>query len=332
MSGEASRGGGAGGRHFGQMPLFDPQAGQTVVEPTGAGPGYWVGAPSIYFDAAESTFYLYYRVREPRPVRGKECRIAISTDGVRFDTVWSATQDEIGTSSMERSCLTRAEDGRWRLYLSYVHRSDSRWRIDLLEAGSVEEFDAGSRRPILTAADTDTEGVKDPWVATLGPLHYMLVSFATKPEAVPPGQQAALHATGDIYNTGASKSSTGLAISGDGLSWRWQGEVFAPSTDGWDCWASRLGCLIRVSPVWVGFYDGAAGVAENYEERCGVVVTTDLRHFHRVSTAGPAITSPNASGCVRYVDGVQARGGYWFYYEYARPDGSHELRMSRVGV
>jgi hypothetical protein len=319
-----------GGRAFGRLPKFDPTLGQTVVEPTGQGSGYWVGAPSVYYDSDERLFYLYHRVREPRPVRGKECHIAASSDGLHFDTIWTATQEQIGTSSMERSCLTRSEDGLWRLYLSYVHPGDSRWRIDLVEADRVEALDVTQRRAVLTADDTASEGVKDPWVATVGPLHYMLASFATKPESVPAAQRGRLHSTGDVYNTGVSKSSTGLAISEDGLTWHWQGEVFAPSADGWDCWASRLGCLVYVPPVWVGFYDGAAGVAENYEERCGMAVTTDLRHFYRASLSGPAITSPHGSGCVRYVDGVHARGGYWFYYEYTRPDGSHELRLSRV--
>ncbi|MHB0876520.1 MAG: hypothetical protein ACYC5O_10820 [Anaerolineae bacterium] len=330
MSTLAVSGDALGGRRFGWLPKFDPTSGQTVVEPTGQGSGYWVGAPSIYYDTGDRLFYLYYRVREPRPVRGKECRIGVSSDGVHFDTVWVATQAQIGTGSMERSCLTRTDEGMWRLYLSYVHPSDSRWRIDMIEAEKVEALDVTRRRTILTADDTDSEGVKDPWVAMMGPLHYMLASFATKPASVPAGEQGQLHATGDIYNTGVSKSSTGLAISEDGVHWQWQGEVFAPSASGWDCWASRLGSLVYVPPVWVGFYDGAAGVAENYEERCGLAVTTDLRHFYRVSTSGPAITSPHGSGSVRYVDGVHARGAYWFYYEFTRADGAHELRVSRV--
>jgi len=319
-----------GRRQFGWLPLFDPTQGQTVVEPTGAGRGYWVGAPSVCYDDRTRRFYLYYRLREPRPVRGKECHILAGEDGVSFRPVWSASQEEIGTTSMERSCLFRTPAGGWRLYLSYVHPDDSRWRIDLLEADSVESLDVRARRTILTADDCGAEGVKDPWVAMVGPLYYMLASFATKPGAISQERRSRLHATGDAYNTGLTKSSTGLALSEDGLNWRWQGEVFAPSANGWDSWAARLGTLVYVPPVWLGFYDGAAGVAENYEERCGLAVSTDLRHFQRISLSGPALLSPHASGSIRYVDGIYARGAYWFYYEFARADGSHELRMSEV--
>ena len=315
-----------GQRRFGWLPLFDPLHGQTVLEPTGAGTGYWVGAPSVCYDGEVARFYLYYRVREPRPVRGKECRIAVSEDGLHFRTIWSATQVEIGTSSMEGACLCRTPAGRWRLYLSYVHASDSRWRVDLLEAGSIETLDVCQRRTILTPDDCGTEAVKDPWVAMVGPLYIMLASIATRPTAA--GQ--VLHASGDAYATGMVKGSTGIALSEDGIKWRWQGEVFAPSASGWDKWAARLNSLVYVPPVWLGFYDGAADVTENYEERCGLVVSTDLRHFERVSASGPAMVSPYASGSIRYTDGIYAQGAYWFYYEFARADGAHELRVSRV--
>ncbi|NPV08818.1 MAG: hypothetical protein HPY83_12765 [Anaerolineae bacterium] len=314
---------------FGQLRLFEPAQGQTVLEPTGSGKGYWVGAPGALYDDEADRFYLYYRVREPRPVRGKECHVASSADGVCFQPVWTATQQDLGTTSMERSSLFRTPEGRWRLYLSYVGE-DAQWRIDYIEADRPERFDVRARRPVFRAADVDAEGVKDPWVARIGPLYYMLVSYAPRPERLSTQEKGTLHATGDVYNTGLTKSSTGLAISEDGVRWQWLGEVFPPSETGWDSWCARLGSLVYVPPVYLGFYDGAAGVEENYEERCGLAVSTDLWHFRRVTVAGPALTSPHASGCVRYVDGLYARGAYWFYYEFARPDGSHELRVSRV--
>ncbi|MGI6208217.1 MAG: hypothetical protein ACOYEW_08375 [Anaerolineae bacterium] len=319
----------AGRRMFGYLPLFDPAKGQTVLEPTGVGKGYWVGAPSIIYDDTAERFYLYYRVREPRPVRGKECHIVSSSDGVHFEPVWTATQQDLGTTSMERSCLFRTPEGRWRLYLSYVGE-DGQWRIDYMEADRPEDFDVRTRQSVFTAADVDAEGVKDPWVAKIGPLYYMLVSYAPRPKRLTEEQEGTLHATGDVYNTGLTKSSSGLAVSEDGIHWQWMGEIFAPSDTGWDSWCARLGSIVYVPPVYLGFYDGAAGVEENYEERCGLAVSTDLWHFQRVSFSGPALTSPYASGCVRYVDGVFARGAYWFYYEFARPDGSHELRLSKV--
>ena len=75
-------------KHFAALLTFDPAQGETVVEPEGEGPGNWVGAPSAIYDAETSRFYLYYRVRKPRPVRGGECYIAESDDGLTFRAIW----------------------------------------------------------------------------------------------------------------------------------------------------------------------------------------------------------------------------------------------------
>ena len=71
-------------------------------------------------------------------------------------------------------------------------------------------------------------------------------------------------------------------------------------------------------------------VEENYEERAGLVQTVDLRHFYRLSATGPSLVSPHGRGSLRYIDAIQVEDEVWFYYEYARPDGSHELRLNRV--
>jgi hypothetical protein len=39
--------------------------------------------------------------------------------------------------------------------------------------------------------------------------------------------------------------------------------------------------------------------------------------------------SPHATGSLRYLDALDLRERL-LYYEYARPDGSHELRLSRL--
>jgi len=321
-----------GQRWLGVPPLFDPAAGQTILEPTGTGPGYWVGAPSVLRDAESSRFYLYYRVRVPRELgRGIECRIAQSADGIRFQTIWSVRKTEFPTESMERACLVKALDGSgWFLYLSYVDPQDGRWRIDVAHARHPGEFRLAERRTVLTAGDVGVEGVKDPYVLALGRLYYMFISYATSPG--PPYSPQELHATADIFATGKTTSNTGLAVSGDGWAWRWLGDVFSPRAgeDAWDAYAARIGAIVYLPPVFTAFYDGSASVAENYEERTGLAVSLDLRHFQRVSWDGPALVSPHASGSLRYLDVVQLPDELRYYYEYARPDGSHELRLSRV--
>jgi len=305
---------------------FDPEAGTAVVQPEGEGKGWWVGAPSVYRDGSAS--YLAFRTRRPQPERGGLFQIARSEDGERFEVITSIRKEDLGTSSIERGALLQTDDGTWRLYLSYVDPEDGRWRIDLMEAATPDAFDPVTRVPILTAADIATEGVKDPWVCRVGDTWHMIASFAPTPTDDVPAD--AMHGTRDIYNTGTSKSLSGLATSEDGLAWTWHGAILEPSDDGWDRYAARLNTVYRHGGVFVGLYDGAGDVSENYEERCGLAVSGDLRTWTRLSTKGPAAGPNGGPGSVRYAEAVQAAGWTRFYYEYTRDDGSHELRTVLV--
>ena len=40
--------------------------------------------------------------------------------------------------------------------------------------------------------------------------------------------------------------------------------------------------------------------------------------------------SARGTGCLRYLSAVPAKEGTYWYYEYAREDGSHELRLNVV--
>jgi len=321
------------GKHFGSVPAFDPEQGQTVLEPEAPGPGYWVGAPSVLWDADRNSYLLTYRRRRPRgvdPDRGYVAHVAESQDGQRFEDVWTVEKSAFGTTSMEKFSLAREPGGPYRLYVCYVDPADSRWRIDVLEADRPEAFDPGLARPALTAASTGTEGVKDPWVFKLGGLWHMLVSFAAA-RPVDAATRRQMHATADVFNTGVLVAPTGLAVSEDGVNWGWYGEVFGVGDEGaWDAYQSRIGSLLYRAPLWLGYYDGSASVEGNYEERCGLAYSFDLRNWERVTLSGPALVSPHGSGCLRYVDVVPRQGQLHFYYEYARPDGSHELRRSVV--
>lgn len=131
------------------MPAFDPTAGDLVLAPERAAPGYWVGCPGVLYEPARRRFLLTYRQRRPRghdQERGWRCAIATSPDGLRFTDVWAVEKPQLGTDSMERFCLLPAADGGYQLYLSYVDQGDNRWRIDVVEAGQVEEFDVAKAR------------------------------------------------------------------------------------------------------------------------------------------------------------------------------------------
>jgi len=317
-------------RHFATPPLFKPEDGITIIEPTGNEAGFWAGACSALMDSDTGKFYLYYRMRQPRPVRGGHCFIAESDDGVRFRTIWHATREDFDSTSIEKSSLLKTPDGKWRLYISYVDPADGRWRTDVMQADRPDSFTPGARQKVFTAADIPAEGVKDPYAFLLAGRWYLLLSYAPTPGVLSDEERTEMHATSDVYNTGIAKSSSGIAVSSDGVEFEWLGDVFAPRDRGWDSYASRLGSMLYMPPAFIGFYDGSADVSENYEERTGLAVSLDLRTWDRVTTDGPALISPHASGSLRYLDPVDLGGEVYYYYEYARADGSHELRLNQV--
>jgi hypothetical protein len=250
---------------------------------------------------------------------------------VRFRDVWSATKQQLETESMERGALWRTRDGTWRLYLGLVDPEDRRWRIDMMEAKSPSGFDPSRRVTVLTAADIGAEGVKDPYLMAVGGRCAMIVSYAPSPGAIDGSTAAAMHSSGDVYNTGITRSHTGLAVSEDGKDFDWRGDILSPG-DGWDAYAARIGTVLATDRDYLGLYDGSRDVGENYEERTGLAVSEDLVNWSRLTLDGPALVSPHASGSLRYVDALRLGDELLYYYEYARPDGSHELRMNRVGL
>jgi hypothetical protein len=199
----------------------------------------------------------------------------------------------------------------------------------MMEAARPDGFDPARRVKVFTAKDISAEGVKDPVVLVIGGLYNMILSYAPAPRRVPPKSRRAMHATADVYNTGITKSHTGLAVSSDGVRFRWWGDILSPPETGWDAYASRIGSILYSPPVFLGFYDGSASVNENYEEKTGLVQSLDLVHWERITESGPALTSPHGSHSLRYIDALAVGEEIFYYYEYARPDGSHELRVNR---
>ncbi len=328
------------GKEFSQLPLFDPAGGTVIRAPLGSGPGWWAGAPCASFDATSNTFFLVYRLRQPRELgRGVECRIAASDNGIAFSDIWALPKTNLGALSIERTCLTRGLDSRWRLYVSHVDPSDHHWRISVLEADEPDRFDGQTVSTLLTAEDVGGEGVKDPNVFIIGQAYYMLASYATREVPDSPESEADKHSGGDIYNTGLTRSRTGAAVSGDGRTFQWIGDVSPiastkQSLDAapvWDDYCRRIGALTPLeSGGYLAFYDGSASVAENYEEKTGLALTFDMKTYYSLSPGGASITSPDGSGSLRYVDVLAVGHELFYYYEIACPDGSHELRVSVV--
>jgi hypothetical protein len=296
------------------LDAFDPRDGTTILAPADEGPGNWVGCPSVVYDPSRESILMTYRRRRPRggspPDRGYECCIAESRDGAHFDDIWSVRKEDFRSTSLERFNLHRDADGRYLLYVSYEHPEDGRWRIDVIEADAPDVFDPGRARPVLTPAATGTDAVKDPYVLRVGPAYFMYVS---------------------TFLTAAGPAPTCLAVSLDGLSYAWHGEVFGVGR-GWDRYQARLSGVLDLGRAFVGLYDGSASAEEDTEERVGVALSFDLVSWQRLSVDEPWLVSPHASGSLRYPDGIEQDGEWWLYYEYARVDGSHELRLNRIPV
>ena len=316
------------------LPTLNPEEGRTIIEPPGRGPGYWAGAPSVIYDQESKSFYLYYRLRRPRrvePDRGYECHIAQSQDGQNFSPIWQAKKDEFQSLSVERAALMKTHKGTYRLYISFVDGADGKWKIDCMEAATPEKFKPEARFAVLDPDELGLAGVKDPYFWLLGGKYYFFVSYAPLPEKPTPSAEGDLHKSGDVFATGLTSSNTGLAISEDGINFTYEGDVLSPG-ETWDAGASRLTSILHLPPVYLAFYDGAISVEENYEEKTGVATSLDLRNFQRLSTKRPFLTSPHSSRSLRYMAALSVGEEIYFYYEYARPDGSHELRMNKVTI
>jgi hypothetical protein len=322
-------------KRIGYAPLFDPQEGTTVIEPLGNDEGWWAGAPSAVYDSDAGKFYLYYRLRRPRGLeleRGGECGIAESDDGINFTPIWSAKKTEFKSDSMERSALVKGLDGTWRLYISYTDPEHKMWRTDVMEAASPDLFNPSESRLLFDPAAMGIEGIKDPYVFIVGGVYNMILSYATRIENLESDREGELHATADAYNTGLTVSRTGLATSIDGRNFEWKGDIFSPTGEGWDAYCRRICSVVQLEGVYTAFYDGASDVSGNYEERTGILSGTDVSVLTCLTPDAPILTSPHATGSLRYVDAVQFENKIHYYYEYAREGGAHELRLNVIDL
>lgn len=307
------------------------QHAHVVRDPAGAGPGHWAGAPGVFYDREERSFYLTYRLRRPRgvePDRGGEARIARSTDSRHFEDLWSVTKDQYGSASIERSAIRKGRDGDWRYFTSFVDPADGRWCVSVLKHSDPGRLDPSTARSLFTAGRLGLEGVKDPWIFEEAGAYYMLLSVA-----IPnPRTREESHATLDIFNTGDCISATGLARSSDLDSWEWLGVVFAPPSSGWDAYCRRINSVVRHEGRYLAFYDGSASHLENYEEKTGLANSKDLRSWDTLTGRGPTLVSPDGSGSLRYLDAIATEDGVRAFFECARADGAHDLRVARMTI
>lgn len=310
--------------------LFDPGQGETLLEPEEARVGSWVGAPSVHEIGGQTL--LSYRRRRPRGEgRGYATYLARAEDQGAPVDLWKVPKEALGTSSIERCALAEGGDG-YLLYLSYVDPTDHRWCIDSVTAASPEGLEKAisGRRVALRAGPLGLEAVKDPVVFQASGLYWMYVSCASRTSGAESISHDELHQSDDVYTTGSITSQTGLAVSRNGFDWEWLGIVLDVNPGRWDAYAARVSCIARIRGCTLAFYDGGPNANQNYEEKTGVAVVGHPANLAKLSISGPWLTSTEGSGSMRYMSVLRRKGSLEFYYEWARADGSHELRRSHV--
>jgi len=283
-----------------------------LVEPEDPRPGGWAGGPSALL--VDGVWWLAYRLR--RPVgegRGYANVLARSDDGVTFAEVARIERDAFAAESLERPCLVHTPDGRWRAYVSCATPGTKHWRVELLEADTVEGLPAATPETVLPGSAT--EAWKDPVVRRVGDRWHLWAS---------------VHPLDDRDAT--DRMTTEHATSADGRSWAHEGTALAGTPGTWDARGVRFATVLLGpggvdDPATWALYDGRASEAENWEERTGLARATGAGGRFTADPDGPLLQSPNAPHGLRYADAVPLPDGStrWFY-EATRPDGAHELR------
>jgi hypothetical protein len=315
---------------WGILPRFDPDAGNVVAEPPGEGFGFWAGAPSAVFDPETRRFYCYLRERWPLgDRRGGLCRIVESGDPAapagEWRTVWEATREQLGASSIERAALIRDPlGGEWRLYVSSetaqaYDRNPATWRVDLLQAASPGALEPRERRVVMDAPMYGFSHVKDPVVLVVGGEWLALTSVAWRDQHLGPDEHRTVRSRG--------RGLIALHRSPDGIDFPEAQVLAEPGPGGWGGINVRPAALLYLQGCWSLLFDEGAGRADSYDEQCMLATSSDLATWRRLTPSHrPWVRSSHASGSVRYVDVVLLGDTAHYFYEYARPDRAHELR------
>ncbi len=302
--------------------LFNPQEGTTILEPEGKGKGYWIGASSIFFDKDFEKFYLYVRIRNPRPKKGKvlpsdthrgyKCQILESINGTDFKVIWEMGKKEIDVKSIEGASMIKIQD-KYNLFFSYESNAIiPRWQIKKIVARDPSNFDSKKIQKIKwNLPRFHRLSIKDPIVSVFNDKIHLYIDyfrFWKKPWG-----------------------SSGLLTSQDGISFKWNGDVFVNLKDcKWASYMIRLTSIFEFNDQYFGFFDGTDQESGLCEEKSGVLTGSSPKNLKIQSLEEPTYHSDFGKGSCRYLFGLKYENELWVYYEFTEKNGEHVLKLIKL--
>ncbi|MHA1381309.1 MAG: hypothetical protein ACTSRG_23320 [Candidatus Helarchaeota archaeon] len=301
---------------------FNPEKGRTILEPEGIGEGYWVGAPTIYFDNDVKKFYMYARIRNPRPTkggvspndehRGFKCLILETSNGIDFDVIWEMRKKQINVKSIEGGTLIKIH-GKYHLFFSFEsHSLIPRWQIRKITADHPSNLSPYNIKKVdWNLPLFHRLSIKDPIIVKFKEKFYLFIDYFR------------------FWKT--PWGSSALFTSVDGNKFKWKGDVF---TNLKKCqWAShmiRLTSIFNHDNKYYGYFDGASRGSELCEEKAGICCGTILNKIKILSLEQPNYYSNYGKGSCRYIFALKHNNQLLIYYEFTEKKGEHVLKMMKI--
>lgn len=301
--------------------IFDPQEGKTLFKPEGEGPGFWIGAPDIIFDQELKKYFLYIRIRNPRPEKGKvspndilrgyKCQIYESENGITFDLIWEMQKQEIGARSIEKAALIKIS-GKYHMFFSYeIPGVLPQWKIVKQIAAHPSKFKVHRFEEINCDIPFFCRfSVKDPIIKHFDDHFFLFI---------------------DYLRLKKPWTTTGVLESKDGYDFSWKGEIF---TNTKQCkWAQtliRLTSIIKLNGGFIAFFDGTNKIKNICDEKSGICFGRTPQELEIWSLEKPSFQSEYGKGSVRYLFALKRKKEILIYYEYTEPKGEHVLKMNSI--
>jgi len=297
----------------------NPAEAKTMREAEADGEGYWVGAPTVFYEPEAETFWLTYRRRRPVD-RGYRTVIAKSTDGINFTDVWAKDKTDFATdaTSLERATLIKNPlTGKYQYWICLDGVGGLTWRIyKLADVDDPSLFDPAtitSVIPLGATGEWDSYFVKDPKVFSLAGLLAMLYT-----------------------GHDGTSAQGGVATSIDGVTWtKYANNPISPrgAAGEWDDQNVKASSVLAREGGWLIYYTGRRAADPPGMARVG------LRSWIPPFVGTPTKLTPTAPFMqgldptyfsLRYLETAVVGEKAYYYYEHGQADGSQDLVVNVI--